>query len=373
MAWAASARHEEKAIVTKEISITLDLIRFLAAFVVFVGHVSGARFTGGFLWQVAPYMGMAVAIFFVMSGFVIGYVTIQRETNASVYLLNRAARIYSVAVPAVLITLAADAAGRAVSPELYSASWGYDPGSPLVEAVAALTFMQKSLGANFEIGSDLPYWSINYEVFYYAAFGLLLFCRPVMLRVAAIIVVLAIGGLPMIAMMPLWAGGALLARTAPWQRIGRRLGWAFAASAILGFIAYELWSAGTHRLLATAGPAFRFELPQDYLISLLFGLFITGIGAVSTDIARLARGVERPVRWLAARTFSLYLYHLPIAQLLAALNPYPAAHPASRVIVLGGTLAIVFLLAETTELRKATVKRVLSTLFGHMPAKQGIR
>lgn len=64
---------------TSEVSIYLDAIRFTAAMVVFLGHVSGQRLTGGLLWQVGRYMDDAVIVFFVLSGFVIAHVASERE------------------------------------------------------------------------------------------------------------------------------------------------------------------------------------------------------------------------------------------------------------------------------------------------------
>ncbi|MGH7072336.1 MAG: acyltransferase family protein [Acetobacteraceae bacterium] len=110
---------------TREVSLYLDLLRFLAALTVFLGHVSGSRFTGGFLWQFGPYMGEAVTVFFVLSGFVIGYTTDRREKSAYSYAVARAARIYSVALPALVVTFTLDAIGRSIRPDLYSQSWGY--------------------------------------------------------------------------------------------------------------------------------------------------------------------------------------------------------------------------------------------------------
>ena len=66
-------------------SIYLDVVRLSAAMVVFLGHVSGGRMTGGFLWQLNPYMSQAVTVFFVLSGFVIAFVAEEREHTAQAY------------------------------------------------------------------------------------------------------------------------------------------------------------------------------------------------------------------------------------------------------------------------------------------------
>jgi len=96
----------------RETSLYLDAWRLLAALIVFIGHVSGQRFTGGFLWQFGACMNEAVALFFVLSGFVIGYATARREGTAQTYAVSRLARIYSVALPALVVTFVVDTVGR---------------------------------------------------------------------------------------------------------------------------------------------------------------------------------------------------------------------------------------------------------------------
>jgi peptidoglycan/LPS O-acetylase OafA/YrhL len=343
--------------VERHTSIYLDLIRFSAAFVVFVGHVSGARFTGGFLWQFGAYMAPAVTIFFVLSGFVIAFVTQHRETDAASYAVNRMARIGSVGLPAIALTLLLDTVGRAVSPQLYSIQQGYTPDYLLLQIVTALTFTQQLWWSKLTIGSDLPYWSLNYEVFYYILFGLAVFCRGRLLRPALLALVALVGGPPILMLFPLWLLGFAAFRLQPQRHLGRVAGWLLFAGSIAAFGVYEAWSWRNGRLFATLGPESRPEIVQDYLVALLFVANLIGVRVIGPDIAGVARWVERPARRLAAMTFSLYLFHLPVAQFLAAINPLPASHPASRVLILGGTLALVALLARYTELRKDLWRR----------------
>lgn len=53
----------------------------------------------------------------------------------------------------------------------------------------------------------------------------------------------------------------------------------------------------------------------------------------------------------------IYLLHMPIAQCLAALDPWPAGAPQSRMLVVGGTLLGVMLLARWTEGSKDAWRR----------------
>ena len=83
----------------REVSLYLDTLRFLAAFAVFVQHFAWQHFSGGLFWQIGPFGAQAVIVFFVLSGYLIGYVTDRESTTARGYALDRAARIYSVRRP----------------------------------------------------------------------------------------------------------------------------------------------------------------------------------------------------------------------------------------------------------------------------------
>jgi peptidoglycan/LPS O-acetylase OafA/YrhL len=107
---------------TRQTSVYLDLIRFTAALIVFLGRTSGQRMTGGLPWPIAPSMNEPVTIFFVLSGYVIAYVCDRKERSSSTFIVSRAARIYSVALPARILTFSLDSTGRSISPHLYNAS-----------------------------------------------------------------------------------------------------------------------------------------------------------------------------------------------------------------------------------------------------------
>ena len=59
-------------------------------------------------------------VFFVLSGYVIAYVTDQKEKDWASYAASRLSRVYSVAVPTLLLTVLLDAIGRPLFPALYT-------------------------------------------------------------------------------------------------------------------------------------------------------------------------------------------------------------------------------------------------------------
>ena len=96
------------------VSVYLDLFRMAAALVVFLSHTTASHLTAFLVPEAESFGGEAVAAFFVLSGFVIGYVADTRENAPRLYAVSRLARVYSVALPAIIITLAFDAVGRAL-------------------------------------------------------------------------------------------------------------------------------------------------------------------------------------------------------------------------------------------------------------------
>lgn len=101
-------------------SIYLDVIRFLAAALVFVVDANYGRFTGGLpvLWRFEALGNDAVMVFFVLSGFVIACISDQKERTLKTYFIRRFARLYSVSVPALVLTIVVDAIDSRLSPLL---------------------------------------------------------------------------------------------------------------------------------------------------------------------------------------------------------------------------------------------------------------
>ena len=347
---------------TRETSGYLDLVRFMAALTVCLGHLSGERLTGGFLWQLGPFMSAAVDIFFVLSGFVIGHVTQRREHSLQDYAVARAARVYSVALPALIITFVLDNAGQAVNPALYQHSWGYIADDPAWQFLAAGLFLNQLWLINIPPGSMLPYWSLSFEVWYYIIFGLALF-MPMRWRFLAVTVAITIAGPRILGMFPLWLLGLLCSRLLPRLPRQAAVGWILTIGSFAGCFAYLAVATRFGRLSGyvpvTLG---RPELLEDYLVAVLFAANLVGFSIVSPAFAPLLRPVARPIQWLAGATFTLYLLHLPIAQFLTTLMPWPPQAPAARIVLLCTTLVTVFLVAEVTERRKATWRNAIVTL-----------
>lgn len=344
---------------TRQTSTYLDVIRFTAALTVFVGHTSGQRLTGGFLWQVAPFMSEAVTIFFVLSGYVIAFVRDNSEPTATRFMISRGARIYSVVLPALIVTFALDSIGRAINPGLYNASWGYNSEDQIWQFFANALFINRLWFSNIIPGSNLPFWSLGFEVWYYVIFALFTFLSG-WRRILAVVLSLLVVGPQIAVMFPLWLIGVGCYHLSRRWRIGSLAGSVLCIGCLAGWVGYEVWSLRHGRLVGLAPPLLgRPELVQDYLVALLFAGHLLGFTAISRTFTIPDR-MASVIRWTAGATFSLYLFHLPIAQFLAAISHWPISSATNRTLVFAGTPLVVFALAELTERKKEVWRTALT-------------
>jgi len=336
----------------RETSIYLDLVRFSAAMVVMIGHLSGARFAGGLFWQLGQFMDDAVVIFFVLSGFVIAYVVDQKETNVEKYAIARAARIYSVALPALMLTFVLDALGKNLAPHLYSAVWGYDAENLIGQFFAGLFFVNQLWYAPIQIGSMLPYWSLGFEVWYYVFFAIIYFvksCWKYPLLIAACLVT----GPRLVAFFPLWMMGYGAYKFAAVFVLSRKTGTAMLGMSIFAYGAYCLmlkdWLLNNPILYSSLG---LLNLAPRYIVGTLFAIHLIAFVWASKPVGRALLPFASTIQWFAGATFTIYLFHIPVAQFLITMLPWPPADWRSRLIVLAGTFVLMLVIAEFTERKK---------------------
>lgn len=351
----------------REFSIYLDLVRFLSALIVVVHHSNDRRIiTDPVLF--AGYGNSAVMVFFVLSGFVIAYVTDKKERTPRQYIVSRAARIYPVAIAAVLLTLFLDLAGKSISPEFYT-------GSPhdlwFVRLASSLMFTNELWFVSIQSFSNVPYWSLNFEVWYYVIFGAFMFCPPHW-RMPVCAALLVLLGPKIVLLFPVWLAGVYTYRIVDRHRISEALGWVLLVASLLGV--WWMHAYGITRILSLwlrqiIGPHWHFELTSSqyflshYILAVFIGANFVGIFAISHRLRWLALRTERAIRFLAGYTFSLYLLHVPLIFFFATVIDGDPDRPWYYVMVMGNVFLWVFVVGTYTEQRKGRVKQWLLELW----------
>ena len=314
--------HHARLLVNKSFSIYLDLVRFTAACLVYVYH-SNQRLLVTDILPVSTYGQSSVIVFFVLSGFVIAYITDTKENTLANYAASRVSRIYSVALPAVLLTLAMDAVGR----QLYPALYVYPFDQFLVRIASSLLLVNEVWFISITSFSNVPYWSICYEMWYYAGFAMIMFLpRRAGLAAAALLGLMF--GPKLLLLAPVWGAGVLLYHWKALTRLSEPVGWLLTIGSTLGLVWFHEAGVLAHmgELLKTLiGPHWYKQLTYsnyfigNWLLALLVFINFAGMRVVSVRLAPLLLAVERPVRLVAAYTFTLYLLHQPFFLFWAAV------------------------------------------------------
>lgn len=331
---------------SRETSIYLDLLRFLAALAVLLSHVCSQSFSGSFLWPCTKLGAPAVIVFFVLSGFVIAHSVSQPGRTARSYVLARTARIYSVVLPALALTVLLDAVGMQADPSVYA---GFVPVlSDPWSLPITLCFLNEAWGGfdDVALGSNGPFWSLGYEVPFYVWFGCAWYLRGRARLVLLAITVLVVGP-GVLALFPMWLLGLGLRRMGAGLVPTPGIGWMLCAGSLLGAAAIIWCRTASVDLTEHRGV----ELAADHLLALLFAVHLAGFMAVAPQCAGLLRPIEAPIRWLAGSTFTLYLLHQPVVTCMKALSPWPVESAWFRTGMIAVPIAASLAVASLTERR----------------------
>lgn len=342
-------------VLRKNQSAYLDLLRLGAALTVFVGHLSWKSLSGGFFWWFQHWGHDAVMVFFVLSGYVIQYAATKKETSFLEYEAARFARLYSVVLPALLLTLVCDQIGLAHNPASYSLD---RETYPLLRLFAGGLFLSESWGWNLDLLNNDAFWSLPYEFWYYQIFAAFTFFtgipRAVWVGVAIVIV-----GPAILVYFPIWLFGVVAFRAGNAIELSR------ATAAILFFMT-ALAIAGI-LLLDQNNEIARSDawyLPPRFSILDFATGALVAINVFCATYARLplARWAK-PIAACAGITFSLYLFHLPLLHLLAAFCP-PEWSILTRGTIMGSAvIVVVVLLSLVTEGKKGEWRALFRRLF----------
>jgi len=345
------------------LSLYLDAVRFGAAMVVYLGHLALANDPAfvipGFsaaLSGLAACIDEAVIIFFVLSGFVIAHATGARPTTATAYATARLARLYSVALPALLATLVLDMLGRAIAPTFYQPL-------ALQPFLGAVFFLNQLWYVDAGAGSNGPYWSLNYEFWYYVLFGMILFLRGWQ-RVLAVLTTLLFCG-PQIALYSLlWFAGVGLHALTQRLRLSQGLGLClFLLGPIIFFLAVSHGVPGEGFMLDRLAWLLRdSNILHDSVIALAFAMHLLGCHAIAGWLEAPLSAIARPLRWLAGSTFTIYLFHMPLSRFLAAVLPTPPGIWSGPLLLALG-FPLLLAIAAVTERRKQPWLRLFGAAF----------
>lgn len=301
--------------ISPSLSLYFDGVRVTCAIVVMLAHaqVSGLIPKVPLLLDLAPF---SVIVFFVLSGYIIEATT-QKQRGLRTYLIHRAARVYSVVIPAVILSVSL----------LIFDRWAHgvtnfvNVFSPWWKWIVILSFHGEDWFRVAEVPWNGPFWSLHYEVTYYLLFGALHFSRGIR-RFFIVVVLVAIAGPKIVILFPCWWLGVLTARnttlTYPSQLMA--LFGTFAAPLTVVAIARSHVVSVLEIYSRTFTLDFeRLDHSQPFLVYYVASGFIAAAFAAARQLElpeNFSQGsFSKIVKWLSGFTFSIYLYHRPLQML----------------------------------------------------------
>jgi peptidoglycan/LPS O-acetylase OafA/YrhL len=321
---------------TAGFSSLLDGMRWIAAAIVALSHIRGMCWVGTGSLHPANYaikavyaatsMGVeAVAVFFVLSGFLVGGGNYARFLHGRFdvrrYGIDRLTRIYAVLLPVLVVVALLDIIGLnwSVTAPSYTGGnqlilerYGVFKAPDLLSFLSNLVALQDFWTPVF--GSNVPLWSLSYEMWFYVLAGALLFAgsaaRHLRIAVAlgAVALVLLLG-VKFIFFLALWLIGVAAHRVS--QSAFRGIAAArWAAVALLPLT--MLASAQLHVVVELGG-----EKLNPLLLLTAAACALILITWRHTDAAMLRRA-GRVNKWAASFSFTLYLAHFPVALFVSA-------------------------------------------------------
>ena len=346
------------------VSNFLNLLRFLSAVGVVLVHMGTTGFSS-FPGIPVRFGHFCVIIFFVLSGYVIAYTTAARHRSGVDYAIARLSRIYSVLVPALVLTGLLLLLGRSLSADFYHR---FDRGHELVRFALSLGNLQESWWLSAAPPTNSPLWSLAYEFWFYAAFGVFHFAGSRVWRLSMLLVCALLAGPKIMLLLPVWLLGVAcfaLQEKARCTPVFARMG----LVAIVAGLAAQLWF-GLDAPFVVGSPPFYFS--NAFLSDFAEGIAV----AVTILLVRDAFPMVAPrgriasfARAGADASFSLYVLHHPLLVFMAATLAYDHQGWLPVAAGLAVVLAVAFGFSALTERRRGVFTRHLEKLFGVVPAR----
>jgi peptidoglycan/LPS O-acetylase OafA/YrhL len=301
--------------ISKRESVWLDLVRALAAFMVIVDHAPSI-----FDMPYAPRFGhQAVVVFFVLSGYVISNVADTRENRFLDFAAARLSRLWSVLIPALVLTVVCDFVGRHFgNPIEYI---GVPADHIVIRLGLVTTFLSESWISAQPLSNGVV-WSLAAEFWYYAAFAAWTFAEPGWRRKIWVGLTLFLAGLKGLLLLPIWVMGVLA------QRSGSRKGKIWVAIWVLGIIGTctlsgkWIYDPAIDFMRHFVGKNIEHYMAQARVFWLDWGLGIAVTSAIlgGREVASYIpfERIKRPIAWCAGVSFWAYLVHEPFLRFLGA-------------------------------------------------------
>jgi peptidoglycan/LPS O-acetylase OafA/YrhL len=323
-------------------SVFLDCLRILAALFVVIYHAF--QQWGVTYLNITSYLEnfahSAVVLFFVLSGYLIGYTATNNNRGIRQYAAARLSRLYSVVIPTLVLMAIVEIMVNYFDPGLAA---HYSKGSVLIRYGLCFTFCNEIGLFSAAPPINSPLWSLSYEFWYYLIFGVAYYLKSGWKSVMLVAIACLIAGPKILLLLPIWLFGFFAYRlTKPTRPVYES--WLVVIVLFAAAGLFTIYGPAAPYILGSKPLYFASQFLKDWLLGILFSVAIWYL-PTQQNVAKNAW--VKPLRTIADLSFSLYVLHYPLLILWRAifgwqvnniLQPLQAAFFASLVALAIGLL-----------------------------------
>jgi len=357
-------------------SLYLDVARIAAALMVFSEHArEHTRNSFNWFWKLHPswvywsdpFALVAGMVVFVLSGYVIAHVLATREKTLVEFTASRLARLYSIMIPALLLAMVTNYMEALRYPTAFDSYANLPMALRYLGSSLFLThyWVLPGLGV-----PNMPFWRLSYEVCYYIGIAIFVFARGPW-RIVSLGVLCLLAGPSMVLMAPTWLVGYAVYHVAQKYKPSATLSLLLFVVSWVGllYIGPHIQVRFRHHFdLLTMPDNTSGGVVAAYVEAICFAVNILAVDVLTRPVELLLAPFAKIIRWLAATTFALYMFHQPI---LSFFTVYPVGTSyedrsslAQAALLIGGTFLVVATLGHFFERRKGPYKRFLLNAWG---------
>lgn len=346
--------------ITPTLSAALNFLRFMAALIVVIAHMNMLEYSN-FGMEIGKYGHTMVVLFFVISGYIIGRTTIDQNPDAKKYLLNRASRIYIVAIPSFALCFGAGL----LIPGINDTAPSTSPPHQIILLLKSIFFLNQSWGSFENPPLNPPFWSLCYEVWYYIIFAAVHYPKNKKSKFILGGLACMIAGPAVLALMPAWLCGLALVHIKP-DYIKKPYLVISTAAMLIFFIVETGFDMKIKNHISALIPAlwhlgFSTKFLTDYILAVCFALILLSVGSIHI---RLSITKEKILANLAGFSFTLYLFHDPVLRILQSFTAeLKNVSKLTHLAVLSTVVALCWLISLATEAKTASFRQQLKKLF----------
>jgi peptidoglycan/LPS O-acetylase OafA/YrhL len=258
----------------------------------------------------------------------------------------RFSRIASVAYPALLVTVVCDFLGRVINPVFYESVARSD--HYWARIFINLVFLSQSGPFSANPGTNAPFWSLAYEVWYYVLFGIWIFVKPVWRRLLFFGLAALVAGPKILLLLPVWVFGVAAHQWCSRVKMSIQIAlvlFIVSLGLALGLICGWLTPYFAQDFLAIKAPwYFSAAFWNDYQLGLVVAINLIAADQMFSFLGNrwLTEPIKWPVRFVANRSFSLYAFHMPLLYLASVAIPYQKDNSFEVILVVCAVVGLVF-------------------------------